>query len=212
MSIIRFCIEDWKAIFMFVYFPGYGIHLSTIDPKFLMKETLLSTYSWMEVKLMMKVNQRLPRKDFKCKDIEYKNIGQLKKSNMDYETCILKSFLENWSKRNRSCSPSVLENYNIKCKNFVSCFWFQASISLGHHQDISVIWMRLEGSPKLMMISILLWLHIACLFALRYHNWTAEICISFICRLHMNQLLWPTRKDGRKGALFVEWELSQFCK
>ena len=120
MSIIRFCIEDWKAIFMFVYFPGYGIHLSTIDPKFLMKETLLSTYSWMEVKLMMKVNQRLPRKDFKCKDIEYKNIGQLKKINMDYETCILNYFLENWSKRNRSCFPSVLENYN-KCKNFVYC-------------------------------------------------------------------------------------------
>ena len=135
---------------------------------------------------MMKVNQRLPRKDFKCKDSEYKNIGQLMKSNMDYETCILNYFLENWSKRNRSCSPSVLENYNIKCKNFVSCFWFQASISLGHHQDISVIWMRLEGSPKLMMISILLWLQIACLFALRYQNWTAEIYHSFLGYLWTN--------------------------
>ena len=65
---------------------------------------------------MMKVNQRFTRNDFPCKEMEYENIGQLKKINMDYESCILKSFNKNWSQRNRSCSPSVLENYNTLYK------------------------------------------------------------------------------------------------
>ena len=28
----RFCIPSWKSIFMFAFFPGHGVQLSTIDP------------------------------------------------------------------------------------------------------------------------------------------------------------------------------------
>ena len=151
---------------MFVYFPGYGIHFSTIDPRFLMKETLLSTYSWMEVKLIMKINQRLPRTDFQCKEIEYENISHLKKINLDYENCILKSFIENWSKRNRSCSPSILENYDSMYKSFLLLLLYFELI-LGHLQETFAILMRLVRSLELMMISIQQWHQAVCHFAVR---------------------------------------------
>ena len=114
----RFCIDNWKSILMFAYFPGYGIHMSTIDPDFLIKQTTIPTNGWFEVKLNMRIEQRLPREGFDCWDFEYDTVNDLEKSKKDHEKCILDAFMENWSKRNRTCSPFVLENYKNMSKPY----------------------------------------------------------------------------------------------
>ena len=40
----------------------------------------------------------------------------------DHEKCILDNFLENWSKRNRTCYPFILDNYkNLTKPNENAC-------------------------------------------------------------------------------------------
>ena len=46
---------------MYIYFPGYGIQMSTIDPTFLIKEFPLSSKAWFDVKLQMTIKEKLNR-------------------------------------------------------------------------------------------------------------------------------------------------------
>ena len=66
----------------------------------------------------MRIEQRLPREGFDCWDFEYGTVNDLEKSKKDHEKCILDAFMENWSKRNRTCSPFVLENYKNMSKPY----------------------------------------------------------------------------------------------
>ena len=110
-NIIRFCFNSSKTISMFIYFPGYGIQMSTIDPSFLIKEYPLSSKAWFDVKLLMKIRENLPKDATRCKTKEYSNIGDLVKIHTDHEQCILQNFEKNWSKRNQSCYTFVIQNY-----------------------------------------------------------------------------------------------------
>ena len=106
----RFCFNSSETKLMYIYFPGYGIQMSTIDPTFLIKEFPLSSKAWFDVKLQMTIKEKLP-KDNKCKTNIYTNIVNLKKIHTDHENCILQKFEENWNKRNRSCHSFVKQNY-----------------------------------------------------------------------------------------------------
>ena len=106
----RFCFNSSESKLMYIYFPGYGIQMSTIDPTFLTKEYPLSSKAWFDVKLQMTIREILP-KDNKCKNTKYKDIANLKKIHTDHENCILQKFEENWNKRNRSCHSFVKQNY-----------------------------------------------------------------------------------------------------
>ena len=70
-NIIRFCFNSSKTILMFIYFPGYGIQMSTIDPSFLIKEYPLTSKAWFDVKLLMKIRENLP-----CYQMQEKEIQQ----------------------------------------------------------------------------------------------------------------------------------------
>ena len=96
---------------MYVFFPGYGIQMSTIDPSFLIKEYPLHSKAWFEVKLLMKIKENLPKDATRCKAKKYGNIVDLVKIHTDHEQCILQKFVENWSKRNQSCYTFVMQNY-----------------------------------------------------------------------------------------------------
>ena len=106
----RFCFNSSETKLMYIYFPGYGIQMSTIDPTFLIKEFPLSSKAWFDVKLQMTIKEKLPKNN-NCKTKKYKNIVNLKKIHTDYENCILKKFEENWDKRNKSCYSFVKQNY-----------------------------------------------------------------------------------------------------
>ena len=96
---------------MFVYFPGSGIYMSTIDPEFLIKQTTIGTDGWFEAKIKMKIVQKLPTENFDCKQHEYNSVKDLKRILEDHEKCIVEIFKDNWSKRNKTCSPYILRNY-----------------------------------------------------------------------------------------------------
>ena len=101
---------------MYVYFPGSGIYMSTIDPTFLMKESTLGTYSWFEAKLEMKLEEKLPKKNFNCKKNEYENVKDLVKIHEEHEMCILTDFNEKWTRRNKTCYPFILENFDARLR------------------------------------------------------------------------------------------------
>ena len=97
---------------MYIYFPGYGIQMSTIDPTFLINEyPLSSSKAWIDVKLLMRIKENLPKEATKCKEKKYNNIVDLANIHTDHEQCILHKFVENWSKRNQSCYAFVIQNY-----------------------------------------------------------------------------------------------------
>ena len=96
---------------MYIYFPGYGIQMSTIDPTFLINEYPLSSKAWIDVKLLMRIKENLPKDATRCKEKKYSNIDDLAKIHTNNEQCILKKFKENWSKRNQSCYTFVIQNY-----------------------------------------------------------------------------------------------------
>ena len=96
---------------MYTYFPGYGIQMTTIDPSFIVKEYPLTSKAWFDVKLLMKIEEKLSKDVNKCKPIEYSNIAHLERIHTDHERCIVQNFAENWSKRNRSCHSFVIQNY-----------------------------------------------------------------------------------------------------
>ena len=54
---------------MFVYFPGYGIQMSTIDPEFLIKGSPLGKEGrgWFDAVLSMNIMEKLPTPNIKCK-------------------------------------------------------------------------------------------------------------------------------------------------
>ena len=97
---------------MFAYFPSNGIYMSTIDPGFLIKQTTIGTDSWFEAKIKMKIEQKLPTEDFKCKEHDYTSVRTMKTILEEHEKCMVETFMENWSRRNRSCYPHILRNYN----------------------------------------------------------------------------------------------------
>ena len=107
----RFCIPFGKEILMYAYFPGYGIQMSSIDPEFLITETVLRSKGWMDAKLKMVIEEKLPKENSKCQQNEHDSASHLKSIHENHEHCILDAFSQNWSKRNKSCSPFVLENY-----------------------------------------------------------------------------------------------------
>ena len=96
---------------MFIYFPGYGILMSTIDPSFLIKEYPLTSKAWFDVKLLMKIQENLPKDVTRCKTKKYSNIRDLVKIHTEHEQCILQNFEKNWSKRNQSCFTFVIQNF-----------------------------------------------------------------------------------------------------
>ena len=96
---------------MYVYFPGYGIQMSTIDPTFIVKEYPLTSKAWFDVKLLMKINEKLPKDVTRCKQNKYSSIANLARIHTSHEQCIVEKFMENWSKRNKSCHSFVIQNY-----------------------------------------------------------------------------------------------------
>ena len=111
LKYFRFCIPFGKEILMYAYFPGYGIQMSSIDPEFLITETVLRSKGWMDAKLKMVIEEKLPKENSQCQQNEHNSASHLKSIHENHENCILDAFSQNWSKRNKSCSPFVLENY-----------------------------------------------------------------------------------------------------
>ena len=111
--LFRFCFAAWKQIEMFVYFPGYGIKMSTIDPEFLIRDTNLGREGrgWFDAVLTMNIIEKLPTPNLQCKIEEYRNVADLKRIQENHEKCIIEEFHKNWSKRNESCNPFILNNY-----------------------------------------------------------------------------------------------------
>ena len=113
----RFCFPDWKNdILMFVYFPGYGIQMSTIDPEFLIKGSPLGKEGrgWFDAVLSMNIMEKLPTPSIECKAEDHKNIEDLKRIHEHHENCVLGNLAQNWSKRNMNCYPYILESYEHK--------------------------------------------------------------------------------------------------
>ena len=109
----RFCIPSSKSILMFSYFPGQGVHVSTIDPSFTLSETAIRPSGWFDVMLKMKIDQKLPREEFECQSNEFTSVSHLKSAHLNHEKCILERFTENWMKNNNSCYPYFLKNSNL---------------------------------------------------------------------------------------------------
>ena len=109
----RFCIPSWKSILMFSFFPGQGVHVSTIDPTFTLKETTLGAKAWFDVMLQMKIDQKLPKEAFNCKRNEFTSVANVKQIHLKHEKCILEKFTDNWMKNNITCYPYFLKNSNL---------------------------------------------------------------------------------------------------
>ena len=109
----RFCIPSWKSILMFAYFPGQGVHFSTIDPSFTLKETTVGPEAWFDVMLKMKIEQKLPKEAYNCTRNEFTSVEKLEQSHLDYEKCILDKFTEKWNNDNNTCYPYFLKNSNL---------------------------------------------------------------------------------------------------
>ena len=113
----RFCINSSKRIIMFAYFPGEGVQLSTIDPSFILKETSIGPRGWFDVMLEMKIAHKLQKENFECKKSEFKSVLELKSIHLEYESCLLENFIENWKNAtknwNRPCYPAFLKNSNL---------------------------------------------------------------------------------------------------
>ena len=101
---------------MFVYFPGYGIQMSTIDPEFLIKGSPLGKEGrgWFDAVLSMNIMEKLPTPSIECKAEDHENIEDLKRIHENHEKCVLANLAQNWSKRNMNCYPYILESYEHK--------------------------------------------------------------------------------------------------
>ena len=109
----RFCLIYWKSIKMYAYFPGYAVQMTTLDPGLLIKEQVIGTHAWFEAKLMMTLDEKLPKENMNCEVSEHNNdASKLQKIHTKHEECIFKSFMKNWSKRNKTCSPFLMENFD----------------------------------------------------------------------------------------------------
>ena len=98
---------------MFAYFPGQGVHFSTIDPSFTLKETTIGPEAWFDVMLKMKIEQKLPKEAFECKKNDFTSVAKLEQSHLEYEKCILETFTETWNNGNNTCFPYFLKNSNL---------------------------------------------------------------------------------------------------
>ena len=87
------------------------MHLSTIDPEFLMQETVLGPGAWYEVLLTTNINRKLPKQNYDCKESASDSVGDVLAVQLDTETCILDAFLNNFEKRNLTCRPIILDNH-----------------------------------------------------------------------------------------------------
>lgn len=184
----RFCIDNWKSISMFAYFPGYGIHMSTIDPEFLIKQTTIPKFGWFEAKLNMIIEQRLPREGFNCWDFEYGTIKNLEKLKKDHEKCILDDFLESWSKRNRTCYPFILDNYKNLTKPDQNPCDIDAK-GVGERSKINE-----DIYPAMASTCLVPCVQVSMVGTFEPLQFVAY-CFA---RLFMNQLLSLTRIDGKK--------------
>ena len=109
----RFCFPSWKSILMYSYFPGQGVQVSTIDPSFTLKETTLGPEAWFDVMLNMKIDQKLPKKEFNCQVNKFTSVAELEQIHLKHEKCILEKFIENWIGNNNTCYPHLLKNSNL---------------------------------------------------------------------------------------------------
>ena len=105
---------------MFVYFPGYGIQMSTIDPEFLIKGSPLGKdgRGWFDAVLSMNIMEKLPTPNIECKSEDHENIEDLKRIHESHEKCVLGNLAQNWSKRNMSCYPYILDSYKHKMYHY----------------------------------------------------------------------------------------------
>ena len=113
----RFCINSSRQIVMFAHFPGEGVQLSTIDPTFSLKETIVGPRGWFDVMLEMKIADKLQRESFNCKKSQYESVMELESIHLEHERCILEKFIKNWKNAtknwNKPCYPSFLKNSNL---------------------------------------------------------------------------------------------------
>lgn len=109
----RFCLTGWKSILMYAHFPGYAVQMTTLDPGLLIKETKIGgSTAWYEAKLMMTLDEKLPKKSMECEVSEHDNdIKKLEDIHTKHEACILNAFMVNWSQRNKTCSPFIMKNF-----------------------------------------------------------------------------------------------------
>ena len=98
---------------MFSYFPGQEVQVSTIDPTFTLKETTIGPEAWFDVMLNMKIDEKLPKKEFNCQVNEFTSVAELEKIHLKHEKCILEKFIENWKRNNKTCYPYFLKNSNL---------------------------------------------------------------------------------------------------
>ena len=108
----RFCIAGWKSVKMFAFYPGNSVEMSALDPGLLITDTTLGNHGWFEASLIMKIGEKLPKNNYECDQQEHGGeMKKLRKIHTDHEQCIVDKFMENWSQRNRSCSPFIMENF-----------------------------------------------------------------------------------------------------
>ena len=127
----RFCIPSWKSIFMYSYFPGEGVHFSTIDPLFTLMETTLGPKAWFDVMLRMKIDQKMPKEEFNCQRNEYKSVAELEQIHLKHEKCILEEFTDKWKTYNNTCYPYFLTNTNLLYVSRYPSIYFSTLLLLG---------------------------------------------------------------------------------
>ena len=111
---------------MFAYFPGNSVQMSTIDPTMIIKETKIGgAIAWYEANLFMTLDEKLPKKNMECKMFEHDNdIKRLQEIHTSHEDCILDAFMLNWSKRNKTCEPFVMQNFNKRYNIYLAFIFF----------------------------------------------------------------------------------------
>ena len=127
----RFCIPSWKSIYMYSYFPGEGVHFSTIDPLFTLMETTLGPKAWFDVMLRMKIDQKMPKEEFNCQRNEYKSVAELEQIHLKHEKCILEEFTDRWKIYNNTCYPYFLTNTNLLYVSRYPSIYFSTLLLLG---------------------------------------------------------------------------------
>ena len=78
-----------------------------------LKETTLGPEAWFDVMLNMKIDQKLPKKEFICQLNKFTSVAELDQIHLKHEKCILEKFIENWIGNNNTCYPHLLKNSNL---------------------------------------------------------------------------------------------------
>ena len=215
----RFCLPSWKSILMYSYFPGQGVQLSTIDPSFTLKETILGPEAWFDVMLNMKIYQKLPKKEFNCQVNKFTSVAELEQIHLKHEKCILEKFTDDWMKNNITCYPYFLKNSNLLYVHPISQVSKICLLNSSVCRNLTMAEDRFcenDGDKSIIDKTIYPAMESTCLRpCTQVHTLYMYILRMIVFKKFVRSptlpLLSPTKTDGWKMILFVG-ENTLFCK